>query len=473
MTEQPSTGLAAAEHDTAAAPPRPPWTVLTAGDRPSVEPRLSTRRIVVQVVAAAVVVIVAVALTGAVAARRLAEAEAVNDAIVRAGLVSDSLLAPVLTDGVVAGDALALAALDRVVREQVLSDSIVRVKVWTDEGEIVYSDEPRLVGSRFPLGADEREVLADPQTRAEVSDLTRPENRYERGRGKLLEVYRPVSTLPGGTTVLFETYSPYSEVTSRSTQLWRGFAGLMISSLLLLVILLVPVLWRLLDRVRLGQAQRESLLRRAVDASNTERRRIAGTLHDGVVQELAATSFTLAGAVELAEREGSPAVAAQLRSAALTVRSSIGGLRSLLVDIYPPSLSSAGLAVALQDLAGPLASRGVVVRYDLPGPDAGTGLDAEGERLVYRIAHECLTNVAKHAAATSVLVRLARDGQHAVLEVLDDGRGFDPDQAWQSPRTGHLGLRVLTDLAQDAGATLSVSSAPGQGTWWRLQVPRP
>jgi signal transduction histidine kinase len=169
--------------------------------------------------------------------------------------------------------------------------------------------------------------------RAEVTDLRRPENRFERGRGKLLEAYRQVRTSPSGTPLLFETYSPYDEVARRTSQMWHGFAGLMVSSLLLLAALQMPVLWRLLRRIRTGQQQREALLRRAVDASQDERRRIAGTLHDGAVQDLAASSFALAGALERAEREGTPELARQLRESAATVRGSIAGLRSLLVEI--------------------------------------------------------------------------------------------------------------------------------------------
>src|SRR5216684_8361045 len=84
------------------------------------------------------------------------------------------------------------------------------------------------------------------------------------------------------------------------------------------------------------------LLRRAVDASEEERRRIAGTLHDGAVQELAGTSFTVAGAAENAAAMGQPELAAKLTTAAGAVRASIRGLRSLLVDIYPPGLTNAG-----------------------------------------------------------------------------------------------------------------------------------
>ena len=309
-------------------------------------------------------------------------------------------------------------------RERVLTTGIVRVKLWSPEGNVVYADEPQLIGRTFALGQDQREALAEPKTQAEVSELTSSENEFESG-GRLLEVYRPVWT-PTGKELLFETYSPYDAVRDRSSSLWRGFAGVTLSSLLLLVVLMAPIVWSLLRRLGEAQRQRERLLERTVEAAETERRRVAATLHDGPVQELAASSFVAAGSAARAEAAGQDRIAADLRGLAASVRGNIRVLRSLLVDIYPPSLSGAGLASALGDLAGSVASRGVVVQLDLNGDDDSDdslGLAPEEERLVYRVAQECLRNTAAHAA----------------------------------PPTA-------------AGATLQVASAPGAGTHWRLAI---
>jgi two-component system, NarL family, sensor kinase len=181
----------------------------------------------------------AVALVRVFASRRLAEAEAVNDAAKTADLLADAVAQPALTEGLLTSAPSAVAAMDQVVRAQVLGSSIVRVKISDPTGRILYSDALTLIGERFPLGEEEQDVLTNPQTRADVSDLTAPENRLERGRGKLLEVYRPIWT-PAGKPVLFETYAPYDEVTARMGQLWRGFAGVTLTSLLLLVVLLMP-----------------------------------------------------------------------------------------------------------------------------------------------------------------------------------------------------------------------------------------
>ena len=436
-------------------------------DRP-----LRTRTVLTQVIVGALVVAIGVALAGAIASRRIAERESVTDAAQTTDLIAQQVIQPALTDGLVSGDRAAVAAMDHIVRTRVLGPSfgnLVRVKLWTAAGRIVYSDEPRLIGKTFGLGQEERAAFARPAVHAEVSDLKQPENRFERGHGKLLEVYRPVWT-PSGQPLLFETYSPYREVTQRTGELWRGFAGITISSLLLLVVLLLPIVWRLLNRINRAQTQRELLLQRAVDASEQERRRIAGTLHDGAVQELAASSFTVAGAAENAAAMGQPELAAKLTTAAGAVRASISGLRSLLVDIYPPSLTNAGLVPALADLAGVLEARSIATHLDLD-EDAAARLAADEQQLVFRITRECLRNAARHADAHNIGIRLFRGEHSTVLEVDDDGKGFDPAAVLGNPAEGHFGLQILTDIAANAGAELLLATAPGAGCHWRLEVP--
>ena len=403
------------------------------------------------------------------AAQRLARAEAVSDAAKTADLYAEVVVQPTLADGILSGEPIAVAAMDTAIREQVLDHSaVVRVKIWDLDGTILYSDEPRLAGQVFPLGADERDSLDNPQVHAEVSDLQAPENVYERDFGTLLEVYRPVWT-SSGHQLLFEIYLRYDDVTARSGQLWRGFAGVTLSALLLLAALSLPILWRLLDRVSRAQTQREALLERAVDSSHAERRRIAGTLHDGVVQDLIGTALSLTSSADRAATNGNAAGAAELRNAATTVRAGVGGLRSLLVDIYPPSLASAGLRAALEDLATSARTRGIAVEVSVSSAADGDGDD---ERLIYRIAREALTNAVKHSGASAVIVRVSETSDALVLEVIDNGRGFDAAAALADPEEGHFGMQLMADQAAEAGARLRASAAPGDGVHWELRIPR-
>ncbi len=454
------------------------WVTVTgASARRASEPPLNWWRMVGGVVLVAVLVFAGVVAVGAITARRTAEREAVNDAATITDALAGSVLQPALEDDLTSSDptaaAAAVARLDRVVRARLLSSTLVRVKVWTPRGRIVYSDEARLIGETFPLDDEEQDALRRPSTKAEVTDLSRPENRFERGQdSKLLEVYRPVWT-PKQQELMFETYSRYDAVTARSSQLWRAFGGITLTSMLLLLIAQAPLTWALIARVRRAQAEREAWLAGAVAASDEERRRIAATLHDGAVQELAASAFLVAGAADRARAAGDLTSAGQLDLASSTVRSSIGGLRSLLVDIYPPALRTAGLVPALQDLLAPIRSRDLEVTLTVPDL---LELPPATEALIFRVAQECLRNVTRHADAGAVRLALSRPEDAAArirLEVDDDGIGFDPDAVLADPAEGHFGLRLMADQAAAAGATLLVRSAPGQGTTWRMEIPRP
>jgi two-component system, NarL family, sensor kinase len=155
---------------------RPPWIQVTAaGGGPDDEPAVQPRRVYGQVIAGALVVLLAVGLVGVVAARRLAEAEAVNDASTTTNLLARTVVQPAVAEGLLTSRPASVAAMDRVVKQHVISRSLVRVKIWDAQGRIVYSDAPALIGQRFPLGAQERDVLLHPQVRADISDLRAPE----------------------------------------------------------------------------------------------------------------------------------------------------------------------------------------------------------------------------------------------------------------------------------------------------------
>jgi signal transduction histidine kinase len=399
------------------------------------------------------------------ALRALAQDEALRDARQFAMLAGQGIVEPTIGRPLLAGDAAAIATVDRVVQERVLGERVVRVKLWDRDGRIVYSDEPRLIGSRYPLDASKRDVLRTGTTRAELSDLSGPENRYERDQGDLYEVYLPVRA-PDGTPLLFETYQRRDAVAATGRRIWIPFAALMVGSLVLLWLVQVPLAARLGRRLRRTQEEREALLVRAVEASVDERRRIAADLHDGVVQDLAGISYSLSAA---AQSDGSPATRETLASAAAGTRDAMRQLRSLLVEIHPPNLRASGLEAALADLVAPLRARGIEAEVTV---DCEPPLADEDERLVYRSAVEALRNVQRHAEATSVAVTVHADGERVHLDVTDDGVGFTAEEQERRRDQGHVGLSLLEELATGAGGTLAVRSAPGAGTMFALDLPR-
>jgi signal transduction histidine kinase len=217
-------------------------------------------------------------------------------------------------------------------------------------------------------------------------------------------------------------------------------------------------------RLQASQLAHERLLRHALDASDAERRRIAGDLHDGVVQELTGVSLTLAA------QGRAESVAPQLAlDASAAIRSSIKSLRSLLVEIYPPNLQEEGLQSAIGDLLSGLAVRGIETR--LVADLGSTSIDQDASALVYRAAQESLRNVLTHAAATEVRVALELDDGSLRLVVDDNGRGFSTDTLDERVAEGHVGLRSLAGLVADLGGSLEVRSAPGTGTRVQVSVP--
>jgi signal transduction histidine kinase len=400
------------------------------------------------------------------AQQRVATSEAIRDARTLTNLEASDVIGPMLTDEALRPGP-AQDALDAVVRGRVLGTHIVRVKIWDGTGRILYSDDHSLIGQHFDLGPDERSVVGADLTAAEVSDLTAAENVEEAQFGRLLQVYRGFRT-PAGTPLLVETYQPYSVITESSRRMWGSSLPILIGGLALLYLLQAPLAYRMARRLRRSQEERESLLVGALAASDRERAQIAADLHDGVVQGLAGTSFTLAAEADRLDA-AQPATARAMRSAAGDLRRWVRELRSLLVTIVPPALRAQGLAPSLTDLAAGLESRGVAVTVDVEefGP-----LDTATEGLLYRAAQEGVRNIARHADATTATLTLTRDGDHLTLTVSDDGRGLGPGRD-EARRRGSVGLELLGQLVQAHGGRLDVAEGESGGVEMVVVLPAP
>jgi two-component system, NarL family, sensor kinase len=422
---------------------------------------------------AGIVAVVIVGLATAVASRRVGEREGISEARVTTLIKAEGVVEPVITDALMTGDQPTIARLQQVVERDVIDQSLVRVKLWSPVGVILFSDEAKLIGQQFDLGADELSALDTGRIVANVSNLEEPENVFERELGsKLLEVYLPIHT-PNGQPLLFEAYYRYNSVQASGTRLWRSFAPISLGALVMLEVVQIPLAWSLARRLRKRLQERESLMQRALDASAVERRQIASDLHDGVVQDLAGVAYALSARARV--RTGDPGNDAEADSEAEqiaeTVRESIRALRSLVIDLYPPNLREEGLASALRDLTDRTREGGLPADLDTeelrdPLPDAVAGL-------LYRAAQEGLRNALQHAGATHVLVRVATKDRHAILEVIDDGTGFDERVLNEREAAGHVGLKALRGLVMDGGGSLDVRSAGEGGTTMIVEVPLP
>ena len=404
-----------------------------------------TRRPMLWFAGASLLAVVALGFAATAILRHQARAEAVRDAKQLTRLAGEGIAQPALTKSLLAGGPAALARFDRVMRARVVKDPVVRIKLWTLDGRIVYSDARPLVRRRFDFEPGVMDAVRRRLVAADVSDLERPENRYERRFGKLLEVYLPIDA-PGGQRLLFEDYVRFGAITASEQRLYARFAPALGAALVLLWLVQLPLAWSLTRRLRQRQREREALLRRAIDSSAIERRRIAQHLHDGVVQDLAGVSYSLA--------------AAGMTDAAASTRRAVRELRALLIGIYPPSLQRSGLEAAVSDLLAPLSARGIAVESDIP---ADLTLAPETEELIFRGAQEALRNVAKHADPTSVVVTVSRSNGSVVLAVRDDGRGFEP-VAQAAADGSSMGLRLLEDLVEERNGRLEIDSGAGRGT---------
>ena len=397
--------------------------------------------------------------------RRAGSDQARRAARQQARLAGQGIVEPALADGILTGSESALNSLDRVVNERILSDRVVRVKLWAADGTIVYSDEARLIGQRYPLGTDEQTALRDGNLDAEFTSLDRPESRFERGNGPLMSVYFRIRT-PNGTPLLYEEYERISSVTADTSALVRRFALPALAALALLWLVQLPLAWRLASDVRQSRQERERALQQAIAASDLERQRIATDLHDGIVQDLVGLSYRLAASAENPNTTRDETVAA-LAEGAAGARAGVRRLRAALLSINPENLQALGLRRAVDDLVSPLTDAGVhaVVRVE------DFQVKPSVEAVVYRGLQEVLRNVHAHADAENVHVDVRRLDSKVVVEVVDDGKGFSEADRANREKDGHVGLRLHADLLRQLGGTFVIRSDPGVGTQVTMEVP--
>jgi signal transduction histidine kinase len=428
--------------------------------------RLSAGLALAQFAAAGIVALLLLAAIGVSKLHTAAVDQAIGQATIFSTAAANHRFAPAVTDALANGDPGAVAVADRIARGQLLSDRVARIKLWTREGRIVYSDEPRLIDAVFPLSADDLATLNGGKSNASLSDLHAPENQYERQFGRLLQVYVRVQT-PSGRPMLLELYLRFDSVTESARALTTAVVPAFLLALLALEILQVPLAWRLVRRIGAGHRERQALSRRALEASDHERRRIARDLHDGVVQSLAGVSYALAAVGAELSTSQAAHLSGTVEAAARCTRQNIAALRSLIFDINPPSLHRLGLASAVRELTASLTEAGMAVSVDIP---SFVSVSAERATVLYRAAQEAVRNILSHSHATTVLVKLEQEARLVVLTITDDGVGFDTDHGTPNPAHAHFGLGLLDDMANDSGGEMHLRSAPGCGTTLRFEL---
>lgn len=209
--------------------------------------------------------------------------------------------------------------------------------------------------------------------------------------------------------------------------------------------------------------------RRLIEQREQERQQIARDLHDGPIQELTAATMTL---YELVEKAGSPELAGELAGLRESLQRQIAELRAFTGELRPPALQNFGLGRALQSHAARFQEKHPELTVRVEINQNGGALPEPAKIALYRVYQEALTNVVKHAAASTVLVRYVRNANQAVLEIEDDGRGFTLTTEWlELARQGHLGFVGMRERMDAIGGALEIRAEPGQGAHIRVTVP--
>ena len=380
------------------------------------------------------------------------------------------------------------------VRTRVLSDGLaVRVKVWRPDGTIVFSDEPKLVGKRFPDEASELAEVAEGHLEMGVSDLDDEENEFERSLGdKLFYTYLPLRTRPDGPVVaVAEIYQDYSFIQGEIDAVVRRVAVIVVGGLAVLYALLLPIALRASRDLRQRNEQLAELLQRE-QQTVAELRDLARKKDDFVSaasHELRSPLTSILGSLATLRQpnvSGDPAASAEFLDAAERQAKRLERLvenlltEARLEEARPIELTDVDLAEAASQVVAELGATDRVV-LDLP---AGT-VRTDRARIV-EVVRYLLDNALKYSPeASTVTVGATVEDGRLRLRVADVGPGIDPaDQAEiferfhqvdQSSTRSHdglgLGLHLARELVEQLQGRVEVDSGPGRGSTFTVTVP--
>lgn len=225
---------------------------------------------------------------------------------------------------------------------------------------------------------------------------------------------------------------------------------------------------RVEGELRKSLEQLRALAARLQSVREEERTMVAREIHDELGQACTAIKMDLASIGRKTTKRQSR-LRARVDSATLLVDQMISTLRKIASELRPRTLDDLGLAAALEWQAQEFQSR-TGIRCGLVLPEEQPVLDSERSTAIFRIFQESLTNVARHSQATIVEARLETQKDHLILQVHDNGKGFDAEQADSRATLGLLGMRERAILLN---GELKIEGVPGSGTTLTLRIPLP
>jgi signal transduction histidine kinase len=351
-----------------------------------------------------------------------------------------------------------LAALDAAVRIHILGGETVRVKVWSPDGTIVYSDLRELVGRRFELSEHAKIAFAGGMG-TQISDLSDPAHEVDRSRGELIEFYVPVLDYSGAVGAVVEVEQDVAGLNAALGRIARNvWLSIGIGLAVLGVFMTALGIARARDMNR-RRRQVEDLLASSYRAQEDERRRIVGALHDDIGQPMYRVLYGLEGS--RARLGDDDPVAGELGHLQDVVRGMDDTLRRELRILQVELAADTGLDSALADLVDVTRREtDLDVTFTV---SVATQPSQEHSIELYRAAREALTNVRKHARAGRVTMTVYEEQDRIVLDVADDGIG--------SGAAPGLGLSMTRQRFETLGGNIDVSVPSNGGTLFRAWLP--
>jgi signal transduction histidine kinase len=387
--------------------------------------------------------------------------------------------------------------LDGHLASSALADRVRSLRLWSREGEVIYSPYPKLIGQRFPVDGHLAEAWAG-EVVTEMDDLSGEENEWERQYwDRLLEMYIPVRERGTENIIaVAEFYLPPRDIDDQVAQARLTAWGLVTTAIVLAGLLL----WRVVKRGSDTIQRQEAVLSRQVDeltevlAENAElnervhyaaertttlneraMRRVSSDLHDGPGQMLSLAMLRLDRFQQRAA-DGDPPSADELAEVESVLQEAMADMRSVAAGLRLPELASmTAEEVALRAVAD--HERRSPTRVELDAQDLPDGSPLPVRIALFRALQESLSNATRHGGVDLVRVRLrggtgpGRSGRPGLqLDVRDEGVGFDPSILASDEGLGLAGIR---EQAEVLGGSFAIFSAPGKGTalhvWWPLR----
>lgn len=442
--------------------------------------------------ASAAVFIAGMAIVGAWTSGRIESGVTQNTAVSTA-LYFESFVAPIIQD-LAAADVLPPAKqelLGKLISTTPLSQRVMSFKIWRRDGVIVYATQPELIGKTFPVTPKLRQAFTG-RVAAEFDHLDEEENRLERAEGvPLLEVYAPIRQDNSDRIIAVAEFYERADQLKRDIfqaklEAWLIIGGVAVAAISLLFGI-VGRASRTIDRQKgelqdkitelralLSQnvdlrARVERSSQRALEINERHLRRLGAELHDGPAQLLGLALLRLDSFERASTRQngGGAQTSNDGETIRTAIRDALNEIRNISVGLSLPSLDRLSIGETLQAAVRDHARRtNTAVEADI-AVNGATAIHPI-KTAAFRFVQEALNNATRHANGAEQKLRAYLDEGFIVIEVSDQGRGFDPAARRPDDQIGLIGMR---ERIESLGGEFAIKSAAGTGTRLKARLP--